>query len=237
MKKTINDVLKKLNITKPTFYKYFKKHFDLLESYRIKEGGTYFYNDLFIKKLNELILNDKKLTMKSKVKQKKSHEYYIEQIKEQYDNQLNELKNDKINYIKQIDVFQKQLNQKDILLIEKTEKVEKLLLSLVKVINDNKQIENKIERSSEDIIEQVKEKVENQTKLQQEKQKYKDSLKKSNEQLEEYNKYKKEKKELLNNLKNEYNKLKFYNILKKQQLQKKILEISSKDFNFIKYIV
>ena len=60
---------------------------------------------------------------------------------------------------------------------------------------------------------------------------------KSNEQLEEYNNFKNEKDDLLRDLKSEYNKLKFYNFMKKKKYQKKINEISSKEFQFIKYVV
>jgi len=234
---SLEEVLKELKIGKTIFYRYLKNSSVELKNMRNKVGNVYFYNEKFIESFKKII-NEKEVT-----KKEKKDDSIIDVIKKQYDgiifdlkNDKKDLKNEKSSYIKQVDFLQKQLNKKDNLLIEKTEKVEKLLLSLVKVINDNKQIENKVEKSSENIIEQVKEKIENQNEIEKEKQKYKLSLEKSNEQLEEYKKYKQEKKVMLQKLKDEYNKLKFYNIIKRKQLQNKILEISSKEFEFIKYI-
>jgi chromosome segregation ATPase len=240
MKKNINEVLKELKITKPTFYKYFKKNYNLLEPLREKENGIFIYDDIFVNKLKKLISNDKKLINTENIKKKKSFDNYIKELKDRYENQLNELKNDKLIYLTQVNKLQNQLEKKDNLIIEKTEKVEKLLLSFTKVLNDNKLIENNMNKPPEELVKNVKEKVKETNnkndELEKKNRNLELSLKSSHEQLKRYYKFKKEKEKTLNELKAEYSKLKFFNFLKKRELSDKINEIIGKDFDFVKYI-
>lgn len=225
-----NELLKLLKTNKVTFYKYYNIYKKTLEKLRRKQGGIYFYNDEFIKVYKELISG--KIIENEQVNKINTsiNQNVLDELKSQYSEQISELRQDKqFLQEKLTDELNKNTNQNS--------KVETLLIQLLKVSNNKNLIENKnidpIQKSSE-IIEEVKI---NKTKLKKENKSYKISLCKSNEQLEEYNNFKNEKDDLLRDLKSEYNKLKFYNFMKKKKYQKKINEISSKEFQFIKYVV
>ena len=169
-----SEVRKKLDVNKATFYKYYNANKKELDKLRIKHKNSFLYTQNFIEYFKTLMngetvqtvlnksepIEEKNVENKEKTKTDQSElfENIQNNLKDLYESRISEmnsyLKNiekDKENYKIQVDKLQNQLIKKDNLLIEKTDKVETLLVGLSKLLND-KQIENK---SKENIIEML----------------------------------------------------------------------------------
>lgn len=233
-------LLAKLTTNKVTFYKYFNIHKSKLEKLRSKVNGTYSYSEEFIKGYNELVngcinQNEQQINSVNEVKTD-ANKLLLNELKSQYSEQIQELKQDK-QFLQE--KLSNQLDENK----TQNQKIETLLIQLLKVSNDKNLIENKnldpIQKSTE-IVKEVKENLENSKKAKLEVVKEKEYLSKqlnlANEQAKAYQTFKKERAELIERLKAEYHKTAFIRVLKKAKLKKELEKAYEMQFNFIQYV-
>jgi len=249
----LNELLKKLEINKTTFYKYYANSKDILDKKRYKEKNGFSYDDNFITLYRSLMNQDLQSSPntdgqqdehRTTSEQQPQKNELLDELKNQYEERIKDLKGLLENSQNQ---FSEQLSKNS----TQTDKIETLLIQLLKVTKESNMIENKTETKEEDVkvekidpekvIKEVKQTIEKNKQAKEEKllesEILKLQLERANNQAKEYNKFKKEKDSLIENLKKEYNRTKFFQILKKSKLKKDIEKAYSKQFEFVHYVV
>ena len=260
MNYTVTQVIENLDIDRSTFYRYIQNN-ETLRQLRQKKKNKYFYTDLFIKEFKTILKNKtvakafKTETTVETIIEKNTETPLLSELKTQYENRIDDLKSqlDRSQDLHEKDknYLQNELKSQILKNSEQTNKVETLLLQLLKITNENSMLENNTKTDEENIKEknidsekviiEVQQNIEKSKKDNETKDIKVETLTKqlesANNQAKQYKNFKNEKDSLIEDLKKEYNRTKFFQILKKSKLKKDIEKAYSKQFEFIHYVV
>jgi hypothetical protein len=244
-----NDVLKENRIKIKNKFFYNEKFLKNFESVLFNETEK---DSLKTVATDETVKTEKNETKKDSLKTDKTVETvkdnsdnlkffesnFINELKIQYLDQINDLKQDKNQLNLDKEILQKQLNNQIEINLNNTNKIESLLLNLLKITN-KKELEHKEEIKEvnpEVIIKEVQKTVEEKNKVENKAVYYKNQLEQANQQAIEYKRFKDEKENLIEKLKEEYQKAKFFEILKKARIKKELEKAYLKGFDFVQYV-